>query len=680
MKSNKNAAEWAQWVRKLLPVVFFFFAFCLYFSLLSEPYFTDEQDVIFGGYNIAKGRDVYKSYLSQHMPFSYYFAAIPALLGARTIYQFRIGAYLMLSFVWELIFLRHRSKFHVASLFAMPLLYLFMLKNTPLGTVMISDHWQGIGQVIVMLELIRYSESRDIGLPCAGMVSLGIVLSFGTVFVAAYPLFCCFLGVAIIQIQYLRQIGKKEIAERKRLLRKAAMEDLRLVLICLAPFILLAIWYLFSGNLENAVSGAYTVNTQFYSKYTGGFGSNPLSIVWETFENFARFLSNSVQHLQDTPWPCLLIIIQAVGLAAFCISLGRRSIIAAGAVFLSAIYSGVRSFDSFHGMPYIAMASAAIALGTGELLQKKTERKSFRIIGWIAAGGIAAVLLSDFVIWFGYNILYPQILRYETASAETQILDLLTEPEEEVHSCDTPIFSQSLMDLDLIPQEACDAVSIPWYYDMWSDRQMASIRKEPHILLYDREEKTWGYVLHEHAPEFDAFVAEHYSRLPQSENIWVSNDFYPEAKRKLSEAGYGNRVLYNIRDITVNRPSKYFSGQSVKAEFIAEGTNLTAVYFCAASYHRRSFPVLAIQVSDSETGIVLGKGTITGENIADTFFSRCPAEGKLVQGKRYEIEIVAERIEGKGDMEFYFTPAGELAIGVEYGDGSGIRVSEADDF
>ena len=38
----------------------------------------------------------------------------------------------------------------------------------------------------------------------------------------------------------------------------------------------------------------------------------------------------------------------------------------------------------------------------------------------------------------------------------------------------------------------------------------------------------------------------------------------------------------------------------------------------------------------------------------------------LTKGKTYTLEIAVERIAGKGDMEFYFTPAGELSLAAEY--------------
>ena len=46
---------------------------------------------------ISKGKIVYLDFASQHLPFTYYFLTIFALLGIHSVVGFRIGMYLMLS-------------------------------------------------------------------------------------------------------------------------------------------------------------------------------------------------------------------------------------------------------------------------------------------------------------------------------------------------------------------------------------------------------------------------------------------------------------------------------------------------------------------------------------------------------------------------------------------------------
>ncbi len=654
-------------LEKLLPLVYFLFVFCLYFSLLSEAYFTDEQDVFYGGYNIAKGQDLYCSYLTQHMPFSYYMASLIALFGARTIFQYRIGIYLMLSLVWELAWLRHRRKIHPAALWLMPLLYLAMLKTIPLGTSMISDHWQGIGLILILLELVRYAEERTVSTPCAAMVSLGILLSFGTVFIAAYSLLCLFLAMLALQGKHMRERRKTLPdpdfrAERKKVLR----EDARLVLICLLPFFLLAAWYAVSGNLGNAWDGVYRINTEIYSKYNGGLGSNPFSVLWETIPAYGAYLTGAIRMFPENVSRGLWALVTAAGLIGFCALWGRKSVPAAALVFLATLYTGIREFYGFHGMAYFALAAAETALVLSWIIQRARERKALKWTVLGVSGAAAAVLLADFVIWFGYNLIYPQILLPRVHRAEERVLDLLTEPCEAVHATETPVFSQDVMDLELLPQAACDAVSIPWYYEMWGERQMASIRQLPRVLLYNSEETTWGYVFREYAPDFQAFVEEHYVRLLPSEYIWVTREYLPEAQARLKAAGYGSLLTSTERAAAADQPVKFFPGNRLKQLFTAEGENLSAVYCRVSCYHRRSRPVLRMRVTDPDGGGTAAEAQIGPEELADTFFSRCPLRASLLPGRTYELEIVIEDIGGKGDMEFYFQPDGNLPLAFEY--------------
>ncbi len=650
-----------------MPAVFFLFVFFLYFSFLSEPYFTDEQDVFFGAYNVIKGQDIYRAFLSQHMPFSYYMAAPIALLGARTVYQFRLGVYLLLSLVWEAAFLRHRKHIHPAALFAMPLLYLTALKTLYMGTTMISDHWQGLGLVLILLELVRYEKSREISLPCAGMICLGIVLSLGTSFASAYSLLCLFLAAAVLQIQAIVQDRRAGDPAGRLKEKRDLREDERLVLICLAPFGLLGGWYALSGNLANFWSGAYEIVTQVYSKYTGGMGSDPVGVVWDTVRRYGIYLGETVQRLPASLWPGLLYLLLAAGLPVFAFRMGRRSPAVGLLVLLAAVYGGLRSFDDFHAMAYYAQASAALALLLGETLQYAQKRPApVRRAAWAAAAAAGAALTVHFVIWAGYNLLYPQILLDRTQRCEERILDLLTEPEEKVFVCNAPVNSLDVMDLELIPKEACGAISYPYFYEMWGDRQMASIRDLPHVVLYDGEEEIWGYVFREYAPDFDRYMEEHYTRLPQAETIWVSNEFLPEARRRLREQGYGDLVRTGVKTMTENVPVKVFPEEKVSTRFTAEEERLSAIRFCAACFNRRSDPTLLVQLRDAETGVIIAEREMSGEEIADNFFTRCPLPAELERGKEYAAEITVLSIGGKGDMEFYYTPEGSLAAAEEY--------------
>ena len=297
---------------QVLPFIFFLFVFFLYFSRLSDPYFTDEQETFVGAYSVIKGKDLYASFHCQHMPFSYYFAVPIALLGARTVFQFRLGIYIMLTIVWETAFLRHRRFFHSETLFAIPLLYLTALKYFRMGTTMLANHWEGIGLVLILLEVVRYVKTKELPLPCAGMVALGISLSLGFSFSSAYSLFCFFLATACIQVRTVQELSHSRILsadQRRSFIRRILRQDQRVVILSLLPFALLLGWYALSENLQNFYVSCFEIVTKAYPQF-----ENPIRVIWTTLAAFGHYLVSLPGQLIVSPWPTLLFIVEILSL------------------------------------------------------------------------------------------------------------------------------------------------------------------------------------------------------------------------------------------------------------------------------------------------------------------------------------------------------------------------------
>ena len=105
MKVEKiNARKIAQYIG-----VFLLFLL-LQLKYLNYPWFpSDEQDIMQGGKAIARGFALYKDFLSQHMPVSYYISAVFELLGAHTITMQRIFFYSFYALMWIVIYIRYQN-------------------------------------------------------------------------------------------------------------------------------------------------------------------------------------------------------------------------------------------------------------------------------------------------------------------------------------------------------------------------------------------------------------------------------------------------------------------------------------------------------------------------------------------------------------------------------------------
>ncbi|MCI1769500.1 MAG: hypothetical protein LKM40_04975 [Mageeibacillus sp.] len=86
-----------------------------------------------------------------------------------------------------------------------------------LGTQILSEHVAGIGFVLIFLEYLRFKSFKDMTLSSCIILSVSILLTFGTIFVAAYALAVIVIAVFIKEIMSIvkglkdfRQTGNEE--------------------------------------------------------------------------------------------------------------------------------------------------------------------------------------------------------------------------------------------------------------------------------------------------------------------------------------------------------------------------------------------------------------------------------------------------------------------------------------
>ena len=636
---NSWLAKGDRWV----PAVFFLCVLGLYLAMLADGLFVDELDVFFGGYSVAKGGDIYKVYLSQHMPFSYYLAAPGALLGARTAWQFRLYFDILLSALWTGIYLRHRKHFSRFALMLLPLFYVVQLRMHSLGTTMISDHWQGIGLVIILLELVRYAEEKKISAGMACMISLGIVLSFGTTFLSAYPLLIVFLGVAAMQAVLA--------VKKERKLSEMLREDGRLVLICLCPFLLLGLWYAISGNLANAFGGAYDLNVNIYSKYLGGFGSDAGGTFADAVPRWIQYQAKSLDWLRSGDWRwALQIWLQTAALAVFVISLLKEKKRIAGITFLlAAIYAGVRAFDGFHGAPYMAVTCIPMAFCLDGALGFFTEKRSWRraIPAALALALTLALAVPEAVMVKNW-IHVPRLLAGETHRESNQdALEILAEPGERIHTGDLSYSARTIMRNGLKLDEGSMGFANPWFYEYYGAQELAALKENrTRLLVMEPDGSVWGYAMRDYAPDFVRYAEEHY--MPVGLYTYVRNEDYPAAKEVLRRAGYGTKVAGAIDTGEHAQGPMLQDGDAAEQRFEAADRQLTAVMLRAATYLGKNRTGLTVQLLDGETGGVIGESALPQEEIKDTGYTRFALKAELEPGCSYTIRIMTDGMTPEG--------------------------------
>ncbi len=85
-------------------------------------------------------------------------------------------------------------------------------------------------------------------------------------------LFWVFLTVVCLEVYWGIREKNKFSCEVKMLCSKYW----RLLVIVAAPFLILLVFYLITGTLDDFYSWAYLLNREVYPKYTGGYGASPI--------------------------------------------------------------------------------------------------------------------------------------------------------------------------------------------------------------------------------------------------------------------------------------------------------------------------------------------------------------------------------------------------------------------
>ena len=139
--------------------------FLLYFILcsayLNQGVFCDEVDNMVDGMVVADGGVVYRDFYSQHTPVMYYLCAIFRLLGASSIFQYRLFFYLTLSLIWVLMYLRYKNYVGKFAMALYPVVYAVTMCNFDgLGHMVLSEQIQSQAMVVMMIELLLFFQNK----------------------------------------------------------------------------------------------------------------------------------------------------------------------------------------------------------------------------------------------------------------------------------------------------------------------------------------------------------------------------------------------------------------------------------------------------------------------------------------------------------------------------------------
>ena len=490
--------------RLFLTSVLAFITFLLLCTFSVAEFHLDENDNIRGGMIIANGGVLYRDYITQHTPVTYYLCAVFALFGAGSVQQFRLSYYLLEAIVWGLLYYRHSPVLGKKQLFILPILKITLLSTLvfPQANQILSDGVQGICMVALLLEFLEYYQDRKLDLSRCLIVSTCIWGSFGAAFVSVYALI--WVVAAVLIIEYMdwrkRTFSIKEFCQRYY----------KLFVAVLTPLICAVIYFGTNHALQEAVQQAYKFNLEVYPQYTGGFGSNMIEPFINAMQNYFSMIVNIKGIFSGALSNELFIGVVVLGCVTGIVAvlLNRKQYLVALTLFAVMACSATRGYG-FHGLAAWYVSILIISLYMDELMKHLPKG------GSILTGVAVAFLLSTYCNQIGDNLLYEQP---SVSTLESHVVELTEEGEDifiDAYCCD----SIYLLYRNRYPMNKA-IYMLPWYMDWYEQTAIEDLNgAEPRIVVYNEDQslREFSYF----ANVFLAELKENYSRFSNNpEDGW----------------------------------------------------------------------------------------------------------------------------------------------------------------
>ena len=509
--------------------------FSLYFVLLCafrhRTIFGDEIDNFIGGISVVSGGDIYKGFISQHMPILYYVSAFFRLLGASSVIDFRVSFYILLSLIWVVMYFNYSEKFGRFTMAIYPIFYILMMEAVHgfYSTAILSEQFQAQGMVVLLLEFTMFYKTKEINMKNIVAISLAILFSFGTAFVSVFAILVIAAGVGLIEIR--EQIkGKHNFLV---IVKNIFFKYWKLIFFVALPFVILFAWYLFSENLQNAYKGIITLNTDVYVKYNGGFGTSIISTVFGAVDGYFLNINSAFVNMVNDPLSSLRILFFVFINLMFVMRVFKKDRIAAICIIPFIFMCGIRGYTGFHSLPYWGVTVIMGTIIFEDLIVKFKEKKIEITFGKaIAASLILFMLITPYFAQFSYfkptrQDFFPKI----EEGTRAYYIDKITSENDKIQifTLETYIY----LDANRLPATiASEGGACPWAYEVYGKQILDGLKdSNPKVIVFNEENEVWGYIYKDFAPEIVAYVKENYSQFAESgiSTLYVRNNYYEQA-------------------------------------------------------------------------------------------------------------------------------------------------------
>lgn len=495
--------------------------FIMQLKFLNDAWFgTDELDIMLIGRSIRRGLKLYSDAFSQHMPFSYYFSAFFNLLGANTVIQQRIAFYIFFAVMWTIIACVYSKDFNKYVLLIYPLLHCSLIQTYDFGTQILSEHLAGIGAVILFLEYYIFVNTKQLKIKNCVMISLAIVLTFGTIFVAIFPIFFIATGVLLLE--------NKWRIEEKRSVKKWLLDMLKkyskLVLIVSIPWIVLFIHLIITHTVSEFICGAYTINREIYPKYNGGFGSSVFTSLLQPVQILFEAVFN-ITNNQGVSYALCVQIIFLVCIFFFVYKIyEEKGLLVASTIYIFVGSLAVRGTFTFHATHFVEVGALITTyVGCSYIYKSKREFGHIGVAKQLICISTVAIMISGY---FKDITKLTDIDFSEPTNVSANVIEKITDDNESVWEL---VFGNDI--IMLADRTAVGAaVTTPWTWEGYGETQFETLKTNPpRVAYYYDDFEVWGNKQSDYAPDAIAYLKDNYTQLPNVGGVYVRNDYYEEA-------------------------------------------------------------------------------------------------------------------------------------------------------
>lgn len=344
-------------------------SFLLLFSFCNYRQFLDETDNMLGGWVIAHGGVLHRDYVTQHPPFAYYLCGVFALLGAKSVEQFRLLFYLLMSAIWGLLYIRHEKQFG-KKMFFLPILECTVINSMSFhpsqhaGCMVLSDGIQAICFIALLLEFLKFRRDHNLNWGRAFIVSVCVWASVGSAFLSVYALAWVALAFFVVE---LKKCTGENFCSSQFFYRYG-----KLLTAFVFPPLLAIAYFSLNNSLSRAFEQFYTFNREVYCHYSG-LGKNIIEPFILSFRSVFDVLKDNINETINARASTTIVVqllVLLVTLPVLYFGLLRKKQYLNFAVFCGVLFFlGVRGNRNYHFLAAWCMAVMIITLFYDQLFK-----------------------------------------------------------------------------------------------------------------------------------------------------------------------------------------------------------------------------------------------------------------------------------------------------------------------